>query len=95
MNDKNYDKKEVDLTEEEIDRIKINKAEFELQRDNLSISVEGLRKQIELDLLMRTGKAQLKDMELDLKRIKNNIEVYEKQITTKKSIQLIPKSKVK
>lgn len=91
VNEERFEKVKIPLDEESIKRITEYKINAELSRDNLSVDLEAHKKQIELDLFNRMAKLKLAQMEKELERLNKNIEVYTKQIRTKKMIQFKPK----
>ena len=88
-----FEKERIKLDDAAIKRIQEAKEESEVQRDNLVTSNELLRRQIELNLPMRSAKLQLKQFNKEIERLSNNLKVMEKQIRTKEVINLRPKEK--
>ena len=86
-----YDKQIVMLTDEQIKNLRRQKTEVDLQVENSEIALYSLRKQIELEIPMRSARAQLLSFEEQFQRIKNNQKVLEKQIREKSITNLVPK----
>lgn len=91
MSKKKFEKKIINLSNEDIKRIRKQKAGIDLQLESSELAVYSLRKQVELDIPMRNAKMQLEEFESQLERLKTNQKALEKQLRTKTIINLVPK----
>ena len=90
MEKKKFKKTFIDLSEEDIKNMRKEYNNAKLQLDNTNTAVEGLRKEIELDLPTRNAKSQLAQLAGQLELLQSNVKVYEKQLRTKKVVQRVP-----
>jgi len=91
MNKKKFRKEVRDLNEEQIREIRKRLENEKYNLDTTVISIETLKKEIELDLIMRGSRMQLANFEEQRKRMEGNIKALEKQLRTKQIVNIVPK----
>ena len=86
-----YDKQIVKLTDDQIKNLRRQKSEVDLQVENSEIALYSLKKQIDLEIPMRSARGQLLNFEEQFERLKSNQKALEKQLRTKTIVNLVPK----
>ena len=89
---KDFEKKKINLDEEQVKRLYHQREEIELQLESTKIAYDALKKQIELDIPMRQIRRDLKSFEDSISRLEGNLKALSKQIRTKSITQTIPKN---
>jgi len=92
MDDK-IEKVKIPLSEEAIQRLHKQRRENSLQVDSTRIAYEALKKQIELDTIMRGARQDLINYKENLGRLESNLKVLDKQIREKSITQIVSKNK--
>jgi len=85
-----FEKKIIKLDAEQIRGINKRLRQEQLALDSLNIAIETLKKELELNLLVRNARAQLENYEEQKIRVEGNVHALRKQVRTKQIINSIP-----
>ena len=81
------------MSEEELKNARQNLKTEELNLLSTIINRDYTQAQVDTDIIKKQMIAQLRQMNIDVERMKSNVQVLKKQIRVKKYIRLIPPDK--